>query len=466
MIEQVSMDSHGYDTSDVEQLGRAEHPDIVPAEAAWRRRWTESLSLQAVVYGLPAALQYARMCADALVPGATPGMGKFRHERAPVGPDFTAFRAPNVDTLYSTAWLDLRGQAVELRTPEFGDRYFTVQLVDAYSNALNISNRTVGSAAARYWLVSAQWTGAAPEGVTVVRVPTTVMWLLMRIQVVGGEVAVVHELQNAVTIAPTPGADTAYGPLVDPQSVEKDWQEYFRALDAAIRLNMYPREEHACVHQFRTLGLLGHEPWDPAVLDPETADGMAAGFDAAMAMLRSARRQLGVETGTGWTRVLDKGAHGHNFLARAVMNHVGLGANVAEENTSFNTHVDAEGNQLAGRQGDYTLTFDVPPPHGAFWSVTLYHVETGRVFDNPLGRYCVGSAKLEASGPAGAVRIVIARNDPKVPNWLPCPDGDFYLILRIYSPGDAVTRGDWLPAPVLRAYGTASSGTLQNPNRG
>ncbi|MBB4781546.1 hypothetical protein BJY27_002507 [Streptomyces rapamycinicus] len=452
----MGMDWRGYDASGIEQLGRAGHPDIVPAEAAWRRRWVESLSLQAVVYGLPAALQYAQMCVDALAPGATPGIAKFRHERALAGPGFSAFRAPNVDTLYSSAWLDLRGQAVELRTPDFGDRYFTVQLVDAYSNALNISNRTVGSASARYWLVPAQWAETAPEGTTLVRVPTAVTWLLMRIQVIGGDVSTVHELQNAVTIAPAKGARNALGPLVDPQSVEEDWQAYFRALDAAIRLNMYPREEHAHVHQFRALGLLGREQWDPGALDPVTADGMAAGFEAAMAMLKSARRQLGADTGTRWTRVLDKGAHGHNFLARAVMNHVGLGANVTEENASFNTHVDAEGNQLGGRHGDYSLTFDVPPPNGAFWSVTLYHVETGRVFDNPLGRHCIGSANLESAGPAGSVRLVIARSDPKVPNWLPCPDDDFYLILRIYSPGDAVPRGDWLPTPVRRMAGAAS----------
>lgn len=66
--EQVGMDWRGYDASGIEQLGRAGHPDIVPAEAAWRRRWVESLSLQAVVYGLPAALQYAQMCVDALAP--------------------------------------------------------------------------------------------------------------------------------------------------------------------------------------------------------------------------------------------------------------------------------------------------------------------------------------------------------------------------------------------------------------
>jgi hypothetical protein len=131
------------------------------------------------------------------------------------------------------------------------------------------------------------------------------------------------------------------------------------------------------------------------------------------------------------------------------MNHVGLGANVAQENTSFNTHVDSGGLTLAGRNGPYVLEFAVPPPQTAFWSVTLYHVETGRLYANPVDRYSLGSATItDVEGP---VRLVLGHADPGTGNWLPCPESEFYLILRIYSPGEAVLAGSWLPAPVCRA---------------
>ncbi|MCX2729151.1 DUF1254 domain-containing protein [Saccharopolyspora sp. NFXS83] len=408
--------------------------------------------MQAAIYATPAVLQYAQMSEQVLRPGAPGRVASFIHERIPAGPEFHAFRAPNVDTLYSNAWVRLGAEPVELRLPDFGTRYFTVQVVDAYSNSINISARTFGSAAACYWLVPPDWSGDAPDGVTVVRVATTITWLLLRIQVLDGDLDVVRELQDEVSLT---GGETgdALGPVVGADEVEADWRAFFRAFDAVLRLNSFPRDEWAHVRQFRGLGLLGPKPWDPDALDVATVGALERSFATAQSLLRSSRPQLGIATGTGWTRVLDKGAHGHNFLARAVMNHVGLGANVAEENTSFNTHVDSTGQRLAGRSGPYVLEFAGQPPQTAFWSVTLYRAETGRLHANPVRRHALGSAALAGDG--GPARLVISHTDPGAANWLPCPEGEFYLILRIYSPGQEVVAGSWLPAAVRRGAGAA-----------
>jgi hypothetical protein len=439
------MGALGYDMNGLPQVKTSTCDDILPVDAESRASWIAALGLQATIYATPAVLQYAQMCEQVLHPGASGRMASFSHERVPAGPDFHAFRAPNVDTLYSNAWVDLHDEPVELRLPAFGERYFTVQVVDAYSNSINISARTFGAAAARYWLVSPEWQGKAPSEVTVVRVSTTIVWLLMRIQVIDGDLDAVHELQDRVALtgsAPRAGL----GPAVSADAVEDDWRAFYRAFDAVLRLNAFPRDEWAHVRQFRSLGLLGSEPWDETTLDAATATAMERSFVTAQSILRSARAQLGVPTGTGWTRVLDKGAHGHNFLARAVMNHVGLGANVVEENTSFNTHVDSAGQKLAGRNGPYVLEFAVQPPQTAFWSVTLYHAETGHLYANSVHRHALGSAAFADGG--GPARLVLSHADPGTANWLPCPESAFYLILRIYSPGEEVVAGSWLPAPV------------------
>jgi hypothetical protein len=421
------------------------HDDLVPRDPDARASWCAALGMQAVVYGTPAALQYAQLSEQVLAPSAPSGLAAFVHERTPAGPDFRGFRAPNVDTLYSNAWLDLRGGPTELVLPDFGDRYFTVQVLDAHSNTSNVNART-HRGVRRVWLVSTRWTGEAPAGVAVLRVSTDLVWLLLRIQVVG-DLDAVHRLQDAVTLTGSTCTDDL-GPVVDPDTVETDWRVFYRALDAALRLGGVPASEWAHVRPFTALGLLGPEPWDDAALDEATAGALEDSFLAAQAVLRASRPQLGEATGTGWTRVRDKGAHGHNFLARAVMNHVGLGANLTGENTSFNTHVDAAGAPLAGCSGPYCLAFDTPPPAHAFWSVTLYHVDTGRLYANVLDRYSVGSASAEHAG-GGPVRITIAHDDPgEGAAWLPCPEGTFYLILRIYAPGDAARDGTWLPAPV------------------
>ncbi|MFQ5645074.1 MAG: DUF1214 domain-containing protein [Thiogranum sp.] len=46
------------------------------------------------------------------------------------------------------------------------------------------------------------------------------------------------------------------------------------------------------------------------------------------------------------------------------------------------------------------------------------------------------------------------RNEPTDPveraNWLPTPEGDFYLIMRIYMPKQSVLNGSWEPPAVRR----------------
>ncbi|WP_018332287.1 DUF1254 domain-containing protein [Actinomycetospora chiangmaiensis] len=437
------------------------HDDLVPRDPDARRTWCTALGTAAVVYGTPAALQYAQFSEQILAPGAPGRLAEFVHERTPAGPEFRGFRAPNVDTLYSNAWLDLRGGPAELRLPEVDDRYLTVQVLDAHSNATNLNSRT-HPGVSRFWLVSTRWDGEVPADAAVVRVGTDLAWLLLRIQVLDDDVAAVHRLQDAVRLSAPPVVDDL-GPAVDPEAVETDWRVFYRALDAALRLGGVPESEWAHVRPFAALGLLGPGPWDPAALDEATADALADSFAAAQAVLRASRPQLGESTGTGWTRVRDKGAHGHNFLARAVMNHVGLEANLTAENTSFNTHVDATGDRLRGRRGPYRLAFDTPPPADAFWSLTLDHVETGRLYANVLDRYGLGSASLGTSGP---VAMTIAHEDPGEGPWLPCPEGDFYLILRLYAPGAAARDGRWLPTPVTPCRRRADPSKADRPGVG
>lgn len=441
-------DREGYDDAWVPQLQRSQRPDIVPRDASARRAWVAGLAMQATVYGLPAVLQYAQMCAQCLAKDAPGAMFRLQHDRDLAGPDYRAFRVPNVDTLYSNGWVDLAGGPVELRLPDFAGRYYTVQLLDAYSNALNVSSRTHGSGPGRYWLAGPSWSGQPPPGVTLVPVPTRILWLLMRIQVMEQDVDKVRALQDRVVIEADGAADHGDLVVVDPDDVEHDHAEFFRALDSALRLNGFPRSEWAYVRQFQALGLLAPEPWSNEALDTETLDAIDVGFHQAMTIVRASRPQLGTPTTTGWTRVRDKGAHGHNFLARAVMNQVGLAANVVEENTSFNTYVDQAGERLTGSGTGYVLAFSSPPPQDAFWSVTLYHADTGQLFDNPV-RHSLGSSDpgLEIDSSHG-IRMTISRSDPGAGNWLPCPPGEFFLVLRIYAPGTAVVDGTWLPPAV------------------
>lgn len=441
------------DVGDVDQRQVSTRADLVPRDGTARRSVAHAAAFDAVVYGLPAAYQYAQMCRQYAETGVP--TGQFVHERRLAAPGFAAFRVPNVDTLYSNAWLDLREGPVAIDLPDFGDRYFTLNLLDAFGNASNISRRTVGPAR-EVWLVAPGDDAGVPDDAVRLRVASRLMWVLMRIQVRGDDLAEIHRLQDSVLLRPVrggrgvaAGATSVVGEVVDPDAVVTDWEAFFHAMDGALRLGGVPADETALVRRFAVLGLAGTTAFRPGLLDEETRAGAASGFAAAMGVIDACRPQLGEPVPAGWTKVCDKGAHGANFLSRAVMNHVGLAANVVEENTSFNTYVDGEGRPLDGAAGGYLLTMERPPPAGAFWSVTLYD-DSGFLVPSAIDRSSVGSATpgllLDVDG---SVTVSISAEDPGVgANWLPAPRGRFFLVLRIYEPLADALSGAWLPGPV------------------
>ncbi|WZH51190.1 MAG: DUF1254 domain-containing protein [Nocardioides alkalitolerans] len=419
-------------------------PDAIPADPAQRRARARTLAELATVYGLPAVLQHDLLRRETW--GADPRpLSTFRHERTIATPGFGGFRVPNVDTLYSSAWVDLTGGPVDVSLPAMGTRYYTLQLLDAFSGTTNISRRTVGEARG-FTLVppGSPWPEDLPDGRVAVAVDAAIMWVLMRIQVGSDDLDVVHALQDQVRLEPH--GNSTVTPEQPAGDVEADAAAFMETLDAALRLQGHPAADDALVAQLRSIGVGGTAPFDAGALDEATAEGIAEGFAAAMELVSTNRALLGTPTPGGWTRVADKGRHGHRHLNRAIMNFVGLAANVVDENTSFNTYVDADGQPLDGRRS-YEIDLVDPPECGAFWSITLYEAGTGTLYDAPDRRHSVGSASGGRTSVA-AGRIVVGPDAADGDAWLPAPPGPFFLVLRIYVPGPEVVAGAWTPPPV------------------
>ena len=69
---------------------------------------------------------------------------------------------------------------------------------------------------------------------------------------------------------------------------------------------------------------------------------------------------------------------------------------------------------------------------------------------NPLDRYLLNSTMLERFRKEADRSIVfsIQKDSPGKnlePNWLPAPDGPFYMVLRLYGPEAAALEGKWTP---------------------
>jgi hypothetical protein len=442
-----------YDPTEATQLSASARADIVPRDGDDHENLSRTAMMQAVIYGLPSVYQYASMCSTSApkTPADPWRLNTFAHDRRIADSTYKAFRVPNVDTLYSNGWLDLADGPVFIDLPSFGERYYTLQLLDAYSNVSNISSRTYSDAPQRFAVMTTDWQGPTPADVEVFRVATPLMWVLMRIQVFDtGDLPVVHKLQDEVTISTDHAVTTNRSwPIIHQEEVETSWQSFLSALDTSLRINGHPRTDQSHVQQFRILGISNPDISSSGLreLDAAAARGAAQGFSDAMSLLARSRPQLGEPIGSGWTRVLDKGTHGDNFLARAVMNFVGLGANVVDENCSYNTYYDRNRDQLNGSDHSYQIHLTDPPPAKAFWSITLYDLN-GWLYAAPAGKHSVGTSGREEDAAAYPMTITISNERPAVGEWLPCPAGPFFIALRMYQPKNCALHGEWTPPPV------------------
>ena len=91
----------------------------------------QATAIDAYIYGYPLVLtEYTRQVM--LASGQIDGMNRFKHVLRLLGPDDTSVRRSNNDTLYSTAFLDLRAEPLILHVPDTTGLYYVMQMMDAH----------------------------------------------------------------------------------------------------------------------------------------------------------------------------------------------------------------------------------------------------------------------------------------------------------------------------------------------
>jgi hypothetical protein len=147
------------------------------------------------------------------------------------------------------------------------------------------------------------------------------------------------------------------------------------------------------------------------------------------------------------------GRYGQDYLWRAVVAVVGLGANVPEDAIYPRATTDVSNEPLNGRN-KYVVRFaeGALPPVKAFWSVTMYNAKQAFV-DNPIGRFVVSDHDSLSFGDDGSLTLYVQHESPgrdRESNWLPAPADSFNLVLRLYWPTRAILDGEWRPPAIER----------------
>ena len=165
----------------------------------------DALAKQAYIYTFPLYVMY-RTRYDALQRFGTPN--RFAHARALATPASRAVTAPNNDTLYSSAWLDLSYGPLILHVPETAERYYSLAFMDFYTNNFAyVGRRTTGTQAGDFLIVGPNWQGLTPAGMPLIAAPTRAVWLLGRFMLNGDEdLPDVHALQDQLTLKALSGS--------------------------------------------------------------------------------------------------------------------------------------------------------------------------------------------------------------------------------------------------------------------
>jgi hypothetical protein len=207
---------------------------------------------------------------------------------------------------------------------------------------------------------------------------------------------------------------------------------------------------------FKPLGIEFGKPWDRTKLSPEILSSMQKAAEDVGVMLPNV--PIGTIYKGAFLPPPSIGNFGTDYLTRAVVGRVGLTANTPFEAIYWDYTSDKNGHFMTGAQ-KYTMTFKegIPFIEPGFWSITLYDASNNYTVPNPINRYMIGSDTRDLKKNAdGSFTIYIQNENPgkdMESNWLPAPQGPFYLIPRAYAPTqqiiDILTDVKSWPIPVV-----------------
>ena len=363
---------------------------------------------------------------------------------------------PNVDTVYTQAWLDLSAEPMVYVMPK-ADRFFNVQVLDAWTNTTTVLEK-----AGTYAFTSSGWKGDLPDGVTRVDVPTSMVWLIARVVLSGQEdLPNVYDIQQKMQLMPLSAYEKG-GEYMAPKgtyTVENDFfpvekvlsmspKEFFDTANTLMLANPPAAADADVLKKFATINVGPGMAFDTSILTEDAAASWKEMLQRLREKLVADAEKYSVKLGQWKYFDAPIGDFGTEYNYRALVALAGLGANTVNVAIYPKTDIDDAGAVLTGEK-KYVMHFDTLPPtlEGGFWSVTAYGSDDFLI-ENPIDRYCVNDRSDFKCNEDGSLDITLSKKQPEdTSNWLPVSDGEFHLYMRIYTP-DMTALKNWNP-PVV-----------------
>jgi hypothetical protein len=436
---------------------------------------TLQIATDAYIYGYPLVTMdmTRKQLTNVAVPDAAHApMGQLLKFRTYPAVDNHAVTAPNADTLYTTAWLDVSKEPWIFSIPDMSDRYYLMPMLDAWTDVFQVpGKRTTGGKAQKYAITGPGWSGTLPAGVTEYKSPTGLVWILGRIYCTGTpeDYQAVHELQDKFSIVPLSYYGKPYTPLPGEVDANFDMKtavrnqvdalsvnDYFNYLAKLMKTNPPTPEDAPMVAKMAEIGLVPGQDFDASkmsALDKEAIKGVPK---LAQLKIMEYFKKAGVPV-NGWMFTTKTGIYQTNYLDRALITAIGLGANRPQDAVYPTGEKDAGGKKFNGASNKYVMHFDKGqmPPVDGFWSLTMYDAKYFFV-PNALNRYTLSSRNKFIANSDGSVDLYLQAESPgaeKEANWLPAPKAPFIPMLRLYWPKEtppSIIDGTWKPPGIAR----------------
>ena len=281
-------------------------------------------------------------------------MGQLVKLRAYPAVDDHGAAAPNADTLYTMAWLDVSAGPWVFSIPDMGERFYIMPMLSGFNEVFMWPARATGGKAQEYVITGPGWSGTLPEGVTQVQSPTALVWILGRVYCEGTpeDYAAVHELQDRFSSVPLSAYGTPYTPppgMVDEtfdmetavrkQVNDLPLEEFFAHLAGLLEANPPKPEDAPIVELMAEIGIVPGQEFDRGKLPV-----LGHRLDPKLALLELVHAMKAKKPVNGWLYwTSNAGQCGKHYEQRAMVTMIGPGLNFPQDALYPFSEKDADG---------------------------------------------------------------------------------------------------------------------------
>lgn len=431
----------------------------------------EDLSRDAYVWGYPAVfMNQAREAMLSNTPKGMESLNHFMHSPKVPDPFLGHFVNVNPENLYTWAWVDLSKEPFVMTLPQITDRFYSVQMVDAYSTVFQtISNNTQGDKPGLFVITAPAWRGSVPKNMFQVRASTPEILIVSQTFIrEPKDLTKVVKLDSQRYLVPLSEwnkgieVDSFKGsypktPLKVVKNLAAKGTQFYETLRRIVEKNPpATRADSRELDRFVSIGIKDPKVLQQVLNENETKKMMERGIFEGE---REIQERLATGFGTkinGWGYELKAPPFTEDYLIRAAASQRNLFSPPPEESVQLSLDSDSEGRQLTGSYR-YVLHFEKDdfPPAKNMWSLRV-HEMSGKNLDDltkPISSINGVSSKLKYNMD-GSMDILLQDEKPAPAfrsNWLGLEkNANFYVILTLFNPSNTVLNRKYIAPSITR----------------